>query len=129
MSRNAVLFLALGALLLAGLFYVFKPSRQGQGQALPTPQTGPTPLLEQVVREGRTQSGTSVLQLREGQTVRVRVTSDRDDELHVHGYDLQLPLRAGLPGELEFVAEHSGRFEVELHRAELALGALEVLPE
>jgi len=50
-----------------------------------------------------------------GNTVRLFVTADADDAVHVHGYELTLDLVAGVPAELEFVADDPGNFEVELH--------------
>lgn len=50
-----------------------------------------------------------------GNTVRLFVTADADDAVHVHGYELTLDLAAGVPAELTFVADVPGIFEVELH--------------
>jgi hypothetical protein len=61
-----------------------------------------------------------------GATVRIAVTSDRADELHLHGYDRTLPLAAGTPGVLEVVADVPGVFETELHHSGVRLPSLEV---
>ncbi len=61
-----------------------------------------------------------------GETVTIRVTSDVAEEIHVHGYDLTLELVAGTTGELTFVADIPGVFEVELERSHLPLFDLEV---
>jgi hypothetical protein len=58
--------------------------------------------------------------------VRLLVTSDVDDELHIHGYDVEEPLEAGRTTTVELVADQSGVFEVETHEGELALLQLEV---
>jgi len=50
-----------------------------------------------------------------GDTVDITVTSDVDDELHVHGYDLVFALTADVPITLDFVADIPGVFEVEIH--------------
>jgi hypothetical protein len=62
----------------------------------------------------------------EGDTVRLVVTTDTADEIHVHGYDLMKDVAAGKTGTLEFVADQSGVFEVELEAAALQLLQLEV---
>jgi hypothetical protein len=52
------------------------------------------------------------------QTVRLVIDSAVDGELHIHGYDEAVPeteLSAGEEIELEFVADHSGQFTMELH--------------
>lgn len=63
-----------------------------------------------------------------GDPVKIVVTSAHDDELHLHGYDLSTQLRAGEPGTLSFVAEHAGRFDLELHRGHAEIAVLEVAP-
>ncbi|MET8119818.1 hypothetical protein [Micromonospora sp. NPDC005291] len=61
-----------------------------------------------------------------GELVRITVTSDVADELHVHGYDLGARLPAGTPGSVEFRADKTGLFEVETHETELVLFQLVV---
>ncbi len=58
--------------------------------------------------------------------VRLLVTSDVDDELHVHGFDIEEPLEAGRTTTVELVADQSGIFEVETHESGLELLQLEV---
>jgi hypothetical protein len=80
------------------------------------------------VTRGRLTSGPSTLALTQGDLVVLRVRSDRDDELHVHGYDLALPLAANQTTSLAFQADRSGRFDIELHKGGGEIGALEVQP-
>jgi hypothetical protein len=56
-----------------------------------------------------------------GERVRLIVTSDVADEVHVHSYDAELRLTAGEPGRLEFIADKSGLFDVETHETKLIL--------
>jgi hypothetical protein len=58
--------------------------------------------------------------------VRLLVTSDVDDELHIHGYDIEAELEAGRPTTVEFAATQQGLFELETHETELELLQLEV---
>jgi hypothetical protein len=51
-----------------------------------------------------------------GQTVRVTAVSDTDEEVHVHGYDKQLPLSPGKPASVKFTANVKGTFEIETHK-------------
>ncbi|MCW2902655.1 MAG: hypothetical protein JWO67_4920 [Streptosporangiaceae bacterium] len=55
--------------------------------------------------------------VRRGQVVRIVITSDAAEELHLHGYDLELELKPGVTGVLRFVSDHPGVFEAELHRS------------
>jgi hypothetical protein len=55
------------------------------------------------------------VEVAQGADVAITVTSDVDDELHVHGYDEEITLPAGVPTTVEFTADEAGLFEVETH--------------
>jgi hypothetical protein len=139
MNRTAVLILGSGILVLAGLALLLRPAPPAvtttapgadqQQAAIPAPAKAQPLSFDIVVRQGRRVSGPELIQVHVGENLILRVTSDRDDELHLHGYDLHLHLRAGEPGALAFQAVHSGHFDYELHHAQLELGALEVQPQ
>lgn len=61
-----------------------------------------------------------------GDTVRLIVTSDVIDQVHVHGYDLVQDVEAGATATVEFVADVPGLFEVEFESAGTFLTNLEV---
>ncbi|WP_106969338.1 cupredoxin domain-containing protein [Streptomyces bikiniensis] len=76
---------------------------------------------------GRTvQPPPSRIELKKGERLTLHVTSDRDDTLHVHGYDRELPLSAGIPATLTLTADRTGLFEVETHGSGLVLTQLVV---
>jgi heme/copper-type cytochrome/quinol oxidase subunit 2 len=58
--------------------------------------------------------------------VRLEVTADRADEVHLHGYDRKVDTEPGKPAVLEFTADVPGVFEVELEEAGLKLVELQV---
>jgi hypothetical protein len=60
------------------------------------------------------------------QPVTVRVTSDVTDHVHVHGYDKFADVAPGKVGEVTFVANVPGVFEVELERSRRLLFTMEV---
>lgn len=63
------------------------------------------------------------------ETVRITVTTDESDELHVHGVDLTLDLEAGVVNVLEFEVPSDlapGLYEVETHDSGLLLFELEL---
>jgi hypothetical protein len=143
MNKNTLLFLALAVAVLVGLFGLLHPSTE-----TPVPQPAepvhiaataasapviaelPKPKrFELVVSKARLVSGPATIQVHEGDELELQITSDRADELHLHGYDLHLSLTANEPALLKLKAEHSGRFDYELHHAHLELGTLEVLPK
>ena len=55
------------------------------------------------------------IELLRGQHLVLTITSDRDDEIHVHGFDLEIPVTAGQTVTEEIVMDRVGRFEVESH--------------
>jgi FtsP/CotA-like multicopper oxidase with cupredoxin domain len=87
-----------------------------------------TTVVDIVVRRGRRISGPSVIKVKQGDNVTLRITNDAVDELHLHGYNLQVPVMPEKPAVLQFTAKLSGRFTFELHKTELELGAVEVYP-
>jgi len=53
-----------------------------------------------------------------GQIVRFVVTSNVDDSVHVHGYDIEKDVGPGKPARFSFKASIEGIFEIESHEAE-----------
>lgn len=78
------------------------------------------------VRDGEVHPATRRVEVPEGSRIRLVITSDVDDEVHVHGYDADATLEAGRPSTLELVADQTGVFEVETHDGGLALVQLQV---
>jgi heme/copper-type cytochrome/quinol oxidase subunit 2 len=58
--------------------------------------------------------------------VTIEVTSDTADEVHLHGYDIEKELVPGKVTTLSFVADQTGIFEVELHKANVVILHLQV---
>ncbi len=75
---------------------------------------------------GRVDPPVGRVEVGKGSTIRLSVTSDVPDELHVHGYDRRLTLAAGTPATLEFRADVTGMFEIETHSNHLLLVQLVV---
>jgi heme/copper-type cytochrome/quinol oxidase subunit 2 len=61
-----------------------------------------------------------------GEKVRIRVEADRNEEVHLHGYDLSREVAPGRPAVLDFTADAPGVFEVELEQARLKVFELQV---
>lgn len=61
-----------------------------------------------------------------GSTVRLTVSSDTADVLHVSGYDLRRAIPAGASARVTFTASRPGDFEVGLDRRDLPLVQLTV---
>lgn len=54
------------------------------------------------------------VKVRRNTEVQIVVTSDVNDQLHLHGYDKTVKVEPGAPTALNFKADKSGLFEVEL---------------
>jgi hypothetical protein len=60
-------------------------------------------------------AGSRVENVKLGENVILRLTSDSDEDYHVHGYDLEQKVAAGVEAQFEFKADMAGDFEVESH--------------
>jgi plastocyanin len=95
--------------------------------AVRSPATAPDVVeIKVTIADGKVVPRPSVHKVPLGRTVRIIVTADTDDELHVHGYDLHAQVKAGRPATVEFTADQAGRFEVETHESDLQLCQLQV---
>ena len=74
-------------------------------------------------------TGSGGLTAHEGDTVRITITVNEDEELHLHGYDKAIDLVKDIPNTLTFTANISGRFPFELEHSKTELGAVSVLPK
>ncbi|MFD9375716.1 hypothetical protein ACFWBH_09310 [Streptomyces sp. NPDC059999] len=111
------------------------PSPTAPPQTPQTPQTPPpTPrgseapdadrTVTVAVRDGKVVPAPGRVEVKRGERVALRVTSDRADTLHVHGYDKELALPAGREATLILTADRTGLFEVETHESDLVLTQL-----
>lgn len=92
----------------------------------PTPAADDAQVVSLTVAGGKVTGDTGRVPVEQGERVRVVVTSDVVDEIHVHGYDLHQDTAAGQAVELEFVADRPGVFEVELEESRVLLTRLQV---
>jgi plastocyanin len=90
-----------------------------------TPQPAATRIT---VRAGAPVGGVQKVDVDQGDTVRLTISSDRPDEVHVHGYDLEKPVAPGAPARFTFTADADGIYEVEVHESGNQIASLEVQP-
>ena len=79
-----------------------------------------------VLAKGKVVPPTHRVKVDRGTKVRLDITTDTDDELHVHGYDIEKELPGGEKTTVTFTADQTGVFEIETHESELQLVQLEV---
>lgn len=103
------------------------PSATGSGSAttgVASAEPDPTADVVEItvsVRDGKVTPKPHRVDVKLGSTIRLQVTSDVDDVLHVHGFDVEEPLEAGRTTTVELTADQPGLFEVETHETELQL--------
>jgi hypothetical protein len=101
-------------------------SASAASSASGTPSAGTQQRIEVTFANGKAGGDTGRVQVAEGTSVTLVVTSDVADEVHVHGYDIEKELTPGAPVTLQFDATIAGVFEVELHHASTVLLRLQV---
>ncbi len=75
---------------------------------------------------GRAEPNGRRVDLVRGQHLVLTVTSDRADQVHVHGFDAEIEVEPGVTTSAEIVMDKVGRFEVESHDPVFTLLVLQV---
>jgi methyl coenzyme M reductase alpha subunit len=63
-----------------------------------------------------------------GQNLSMVITTDKDEEVHFHGYDIQFDCKANTPLSKTFTLDKSGSFDIELEATSTHLTNFEVSP-
>jgi heme/copper-type cytochrome/quinol oxidase subunit 2 len=82
--------------------------------------------IDVVYAHGQVTGGVRTETVRVGDKVRLRVTSDVSEEIHVHTYDAMADVAPGMTAQIELTATIPGRHEVELEKSRKQLLVLEV---
>ena len=109
MKRAAVLVLGF---LLAGCTNAGPSTEASTGCSSASPTAT---AVTAAVRDGRAEPAPHRVKIPLHGPVVLRVSTDRDAEVHVHGYELTEEVPAGRTGCLSFVADRAGLFDVEAH--------------
>ena len=140
MSRNQRIALVLAAVLVAVVaFVVASPggddddsdqaaqtttSRGSGDETTPTeeqviPAVPPEPATERIrIAGGEVVGGPKTITVEKGDRVRIVVSADAHDDIHLHGYDVEKEVSPGEPARFDFKASIEGQFEMESHVAE-----------
>ncbi|HEU4913533.1 MAG TPA: hypothetical protein VFV76_16710 [Actinomycetes bacterium] len=111
------------------------PATPSTSGAASSPSGSPSPTEEErdqvvevrvSVADGKVKPATRRVEVERDSQVRLLITSDVDDDVHVHGYDIEATLEAGRTTTVELVADQQGVFEVETHDGGLTLLQLQV---
>lgn len=96
------------------------------GAANASPSSESPTLISITLAKGKVSPNGTRVNVSRGDRVTLTITSDRDDSVHVHGYDLDLPVTAGTTATESFIAAQTGRFEIESHHPSLVIVILQV---
>jgi plastocyanin len=84
-----------------------------------TPDTPAEPPVTRIaIKGGEVVGGPKTITVTKGDRVRIVVTADAHDDMHLHGYDIEKPVEPGKPARFDFKANLEGQFEMESHVAE-----------
>ncbi|HZC26092.1 MAG TPA: cupredoxin domain-containing protein [Actinopolymorphaceae bacterium] len=111
---------------LVGLALLVAGCGSGSGTAERSGSAPTVKVLHVKIMAGKVSPNAENVKVPKGTKIRIEVTSDAADELHVHGYDKELEVKPGTPGTLTFVADETGRFEIEMHSSDTLVYQLEV---
>ena len=86
------------------------------------------------IKGGQPVGGVQDIKVKKGDQVTIVVSADAEDDIHLHGYDIEKPVGPGEPASFKFTADIEGIFEIESHVAEDAgreplIGKLTVEPD
>lgn len=103
-------------------------SAQGSTTATSSAPVGATPsttasgrTVEVTVKGSTITPAPATIPLKVGETINVVVTSDHDDEVHAHGFEVEKEIKAGVPVTLQLKGDVPGVYEVEMHHPALTL--------
>jgi hypothetical protein len=101
-------------------------SSTGQTSSSPQSPSGPQASPPAFVVTAGEVEGPAQITTTVGEEVVFTVTADTADEVHVHGYDITVPVEPGKPATVRFPADIPGIFEVELESEHQPLTQLRV---
>jgi len=101
------------------------PSASSSETPAPTPSAN-VQVVEVSLKGGKATPNGDRLTVDKGTILRLEITSDHDDEVHVHGYDVEIPVTAGATVKKEITLDQVGRFEIESHEPALTIVQLVV---
>jgi hypothetical protein len=99
---------------------------QQQKPEEPRPDKPEVPVIE--IKDGQPVGGVAEFEVTQGDDIRFIVESDVDEEVHLHGYDVSMDVRAGGRVEFNVPATTDGVYEVELEHSVVPIAEISVVP-
>lgn len=60
------------------------------------------------------------IQVKQGDTLTLKIETEESGELHLHGYDIEMELEAGAPADFLLEADVTGRYKITFHASDHA---------
>ena len=80
------------------------------------------------VKGGQPVGGVQDITVKQGGVIRLMVTADAPEEVHLHGYDVAKDVGPGAPARFAVPATINGVFEIELEKSAVQIAELTVEP-
>lgn len=112
MKSRSILYALIALIVLIVLVLVIRP------KSPPSTQSSSTQIKEYsfALTDKTLSSGPSQMSVTEGEHVRIALTSNADwPELHLHGYELKAAIKKDQPAMIDFTANKTGSFALEVH--------------
>ena len=139
MNKTSVTFIVLGILVLGVIGYIALKPKQNQLNSSvnkqtnvnPNPTEPPPPSVFEIIIDYKNANPVEPKSFRVegGQKVVIKTTADVTDEVHLHGYDISVDVKPGEVATLDFTANKTGRFPIELEGIKKDIGIIEVYPK
>jgi FtsP/CotA-like multicopper oxidase with cupredoxin domain len=96
-----------------------QPAATGGGsQTTESSQPAEPEVFRISVKGGVLDGDPQTFSVKKNDTVRIVVSSDAPDQIHLHGYDIEKEAAPGKPASFNFKADVEGSFIIESHAAE-----------
>ena len=117
-TTSKVVLLVVLAAAAVGLFVVLNGGDDKSGSDTASTGTGAAPAgptATITVENGEPVGGPVEIEVNKGDRVSIQVSTDQDGAVHVHGYEIEKPIKAGQTITVAFAADLDGKYEVEQH--------------
>ena len=95
------------------------------GACSSTTPSGPVTITV-TIANGKVSPSGATYDVTKGAEVTITVTSDSKDTIHVHGYEIEKDVVPGQETVITFVADQTGRYEIETHIIQATIATLNV---
>jgi FtsP/CotA-like multicopper oxidase with cupredoxin domain len=128
-GRRAVVIIV-GAVVAVGAFLLLRPGDDKNSNKTSTTTKTPTlaPVKKIQIKGGKAEGGLAEISAHKGDTVRFQVSTDKNYEIHLHGYNVAKNATTTTPASFQLKATETGIFEIEIEDTGTQIAELKVEP-